>query len=81
MAQLDMNNFAVDFTEDKSIRSGRKLRIGIIGTGGIANSHMQSYMKQSDVEIVAGADIIPDKARKFLKNMRCRPGRLKAIKI
>ena len=67
MAQLDMNNFAVDFTEDKSIRSGRKLRIGIIGTGGIANSHMQSYMKQSDVEIVAGADIIPDKARKFFE--------------
>ena len=67
MAQLDMNNFAVDFTEDISIRSGRKLRIGIIGTGGIANSHMQSYKKQSDVEIVAGADIIPDNARKYFE--------------
>lgn len=81
MAQLDMNNFAVDFTEDKSIRSGRKLRIGIIGTGGIANSHMQSYMKQSDVEIVAGPISSRIRQGNFLKNMRCRPGRLKAIKI
>ena len=44
----------------------KKLRIGIIGTGGIANAHLQSYMRMTDdVEIVGGSDIIPGKARKF----------------
>ncbi len=42
-----------------------KLRIGIIGTGGIAHAHMHSYLKLDDVEVVAGADIVPGKARKF----------------
>lgn len=44
----------------------KKLRIAIIGTGGIAHSHMRAYEKMEDVEIVAGADLIPGKARKFL---------------
>ncbi len=44
----------------------RKLRIGIIGTGGIAHSHASAYKSFPDVEIVAGADIVPGKARKFL---------------
>ena len=43
-----------------------KLRIGIIGCGGIAHSHMRAYQKMDDVEIVAGADIVPGKARAFL---------------
>ncbi len=43
----------------------KKLRIGIIGTGGIANSHVKTYLKQPDVEIVAGADLVPGKAREF----------------
>lgn len=43
-----------------------KLRIGIIGCGGIAHAHARSYFNFDDVEIVAGADIIPGKARKFL---------------
>ena len=43
-----------------------KLRIAIIGTGGIANAHVSSYKQMEDVEIVAGADIIPGKARAFL---------------
>ena len=45
-----------------------KLRVGIIGTGGIAGAHAHCYKGFSDVEIVAGADIIPGKARKFLDN-------------
>ena len=44
----------------------RKLRIGIIGTGGIAHSHASAYKSFPDVEVVAGADIVPGKARKFL---------------
>ena len=44
----------------------KKLRVGIIGTGGIAHAHARAYKQFEDVEIVAGADIIPGKARKFL---------------
>lgn len=44
----------------------KKLRIGIIGTGGIANAHVDKYLKLPNVEIVAGADIVPGKARAFL---------------
>ncbi|MDI9498786.1 MAG: Gfo/Idh/MocA family oxidoreductase [Bacillota bacterium] len=44
----------------------RKLRIGIIGTGGIAGAHMHGYAQFEDVEVVAGADIVPGKARDFL---------------
>ncbi|HIS91620.1 MAG TPA: Gfo/Idh/MocA family oxidoreductase [Candidatus Alectryocaccomicrobium excrementavium] len=44
----------------------RKLRIGIIGTGGIAYSHMRSYLQMDDVEIVGASDIVPGKARAFL---------------
>jgi len=43
----------------------KKLKIGIIGTGGIARSHLNAYLKQPDVEIVAGADIVPGKAKAF----------------
>ena len=43
-----------------------KLRIGIIGTGGIAHSHMRSYLDMDDVEIIGASDIIPGKARAFL---------------
>ena len=42
-----------------------KLRIGIIGTGGIAGAHTKAYLQMDDVEIVAGADIIKGRAREF----------------
>lgn len=63
---LDMNNFSTDMTEKAAILSEKKLRIGIIGTGGIAHSHITAYMHQPDVEIVAACDLIPGKAEKFL---------------
>lgn len=51
--------------ETTATAGGRKLRIGFIGTGGIANSHIKAYLQFDDVEIVAGADLVPGKARKF----------------
>ena len=65
---LDMNNFTSNQNEPGEVKSDRKLRIGIIGTGGIAGSHIASYKKQPDVEVVAGADLIPGKAEKFFKD-------------
>lgn len=65
---IDMNDFSQNQQASSVVLSDRKLRIGIIGTGGIAQSHIESYKKQPDVEIVAAADIIPDKAAGFLKD-------------
>ncbi|MBE6613436.1 MAG: Gfo/Idh/MocA family oxidoreductase, partial [Ruminococcaceae bacterium] len=44
-----------------------KLRIGIIGTGGIAHSHMNAYARRDDIEITALCDIVPGKAAAFAK--------------
>lgn len=54
---------------DEKIDTSKKLRVGIIGTGWIAEVHVISYLKQPDVEIVAGADIIPGKAEAFFKRL------------
>ncbi len=59
-----------DFTakDDAAVvDTGKKMRIGIIGCGWIAESHMKSYLKQPDVEIVAGADLVPGKAKAFME--------------
>ena len=44
----------------------KKIRIGIIGTGGISHAHMKPYMSFEDVEVVGACDIVPGKAREFL---------------
>ena len=47
--------------------TGKKLKVGIIGTGWIAEAHIQSYKNMPDVEVVAAADLIPGKAEAFMK--------------
>ncbi len=64
MAYLDPN---AANQEKKAIDTSKKLRVGIIGTGWIAEQHIISYKKMPDVEIVAGADIVPGKAEAFFK--------------
>ena len=49
------------------IDTSKKVRIGIIGTGGIANAHMREYLKMPDVEIISCADIVPKKAEEYAK--------------
>ncbi len=53
---------------ENTVDATKKVRIGIIGTGGIAHSHMKAYMTMPDVEIVAGCDIVPGRAEKFFKS-------------
>ncbi len=48
---------------EKKIDSSRKLKVGIIGTGWIAESHIQQYNVMPDVEVVAMADLIPGQHR------------------
>ena len=63
-------------TETVSEETGKKLKVGIIGTGWIAEEHIKEYKKMSDVEVVAGADLVPGKAEAFferfgLSGVRC----------
>ena len=68
MANSDkvLGQFMQEIGEEK-VDTSRKLKIGIIGTGWIAESHIQSYKNMPDVEIVAAADLIPGKAEAFMK--------------
>lgn len=52
--------------DEVKIDANRKLKIGIIGTGWIADAHIINYKKMPDVEIVAAADLVPGKARAFM---------------
>ncbi len=62
--------------EEKVIDTSKKVKIGIIGTGWIAESHISSYMEMEDVEIVALADIVPGKAAKFAEKFEIKNCRI-----
>ncbi|MBQ8005405.1 MAG: Gfo/Idh/MocA family oxidoreductase, partial [Clostridia bacterium] len=62
----DMNAFEKN-QEVKAVDTTKKMRVGIIGTGWIAEAHIEAYKRQPDVEIVAAADLIPGKAEAFMK--------------
>lgn len=71
----DLDAFKNDHTE-KEIDTSKKLKVGIIGTGWIAEAHIEEYKKMPDVEIVCGADLVDGKAEAFFKkfgveNVRC----------
>ena len=53
-------------TEEAKDRTGRKLKVGIIGAGWIAEAHVNQYLKMDDVEVVAVADLVEGKAQKFI---------------
>ncbi len=59
-----LNTFTAQ--EETTVDTTKKMRVAIIGCGWIANSHMNAYLLQPDVEIVAGADLIPGKAAAFM---------------
>ena len=64
MSDAVLSQFTQTVEEEKKV-SDRKLKVGIIGTGWIAESHIESYLDMEDVEVVAMADLIPGKAEKF----------------
>ncbi len=73
-----LNKFKTNQEEEAAVDTTRKMRVGIIGTGWIAEAHIESYKRMPDVEIVAGADLIPGKAEAFFKRygvegVRCYP--------
>ena len=67
MSDAVLSQFKQAAVEETNVNTNKKLKVGIIGTGWIAESHIQSYKIQPDVEIVAAADLIPGKAEKFME--------------
>ncbi len=62
----------------KEIDTSKIFKVGIIGTGWIAESYAEVFKKMPDVEVVAGADLIPGKAEEFFRRygfegVRCYP--------
>ena len=62
-----LNDLSGGAAEEQVVDTTKKVKIGIIGCGWIAGSHIDSYKKLSDVEVVACADLIPGKAEAFCK--------------
>ena len=62
-----LDRFKEEIKEAVAIDVSRKVKVGIIGTGWIAEAHVKAYKKCPDVEIVAAADLIPGKAEAFCK--------------
>ncbi len=62
--------------QEKAAQAG-KVRLAIIGTGGVANAHLRAHRRNPDlVEIVALSDVVPGKAEEFaerhgLVGVRC----------
>lgn len=67
MADNILDRFDQIVDDEKKTDSGKKVRVGIIGTGWIAEAHIVNYKELPDVEIVAGADLVPGKAEAFFK--------------
>ena len=73
--EMDKLNDLNGEVQEAVVDTSKKVKIGIIGTGWIAGSHIISYKKMEDVEVVACADLIPGKAEAFCEkygiNARC----------
>ena len=73
-----LNRFQENQEAGRAVDASKKLKVGIIGTGWIADAHISSYKNMPDVEVVAGADLVPGKAEAFFKKhgmdgIRCYP--------
>ncbi len=62
-----LNQFTPTVDKTEKIDTTKKMKVGIIGTGWIAESHIQSFKNMPDVDVVAAADLIPGKAEAFMK--------------
>ena len=79
MSDAVLNQFTQAVTEEKE-ETGRRFKVAIIGTGWIAESHVESYLAMDDVDIVAMADLIPGKAEKFAKRYN-KDGKLDNVRF
>ena len=68
---LDKFKFNQETTE---VDTTKKVKVGIIGTGWIAEAHAGVLKRCPDVEIVALADIVPGKAEAFAARKKLPEG-------
>ena len=78
MSDAVLEQFTPGKKNEGIIQPERVLRFGIIGTGWIAESHVESLKQMPDAKIVAAADLIPGKAEAFFEeyevpDVRCYP--------
>ena len=73
--ELSLDFFKEKGTKETDVDASKKVKIGIIGTGWIAASHIHEYLKMPDVEVVALADLVPGKAEAFGKKYGCETAR------
>ncbi|MBQ4337041.1 MAG: Gfo/Idh/MocA family oxidoreductase, partial [Lentisphaeria bacterium] len=66
MANKAISNESLGISSGKKAFRGKKTRIGIIGCGGICQTHMKAYQEIPEAEIVACCDILPER----LENMK-----------
>lgn len=66
MADTSVGTDSLAIAGRKDAYKGRKLRVAMIGCGGICQTHMNALRGFEDVEVVAGVDILPDR----LENMK-----------
>ena len=76
MSDTVLSNFTPAVHEERTYN--RIFKVGIIGTGWIAEAHAESYLNQPDVEVVALADLVPGKTEAFKEHYhfdkaRCYP--------
>ena len=73
--ELSWDFFKEKGAKEAEVDASKKVKIGIIGTGWIAASHIHEYLKMPDVEVVALADLVPGKAEAFGKKYGCETAR------
>jgi predicted dehydrogenase len=69
MGSTILDRFKSIQPDEESIDTNRKVKVGIIGTGWIAEAHVVSLQRCPDVELVAAADIVAGKAENFFEKM------------
>lgn len=65
MAEKTVSTDSLAMDSGKKAYKGPKLRVAVIGCGGIAQTHMASFAKMPEVEVVAGVDILPERLKTF----------------
>ena len=65
MANAILDKFKEEAVEEKVYDSNKKIKVGIIGTGWIAEAHLKAYQQCPDVQFVGMADLVPGKAEAF----------------
>ena len=63
MSDAVLSQFKQEEVKEEIKAPAKKIKVGIIGTGGISNGHLRAYLKQNDIEIIAACDIVPGKAK------------------